>query len=116
MPKMKKLQLKTKNKIYKKMKQFLPIMNYLQNNVGTIFPLIVFKNNLHKISKYYNLLIDYLMETKQNFSVIVHMNRIDDNAILTISKEVFYILLNKSQKNSNGFTLDIEDMTAILLK
>ena len=56
------------------------------------------------------------METKQNFSVIVHMNRIDDKAILTISKEVFYILLNKSQKNSNGFTLDIEDMTAILLK
>ena len=88
-----------------------------QNDVGTIFPLIVFKNDLHKISKYHlNLLIDYLMETKQNCSAIVHMNRIDDKAILPIMKEVFYVLLNKSPKNSNGFSLDIVDMTGILLE
>ena len=88
-----------------------------QNDAGTIFPLIVFKNDLHKISKYHlNLLIDYLMETKQNCSAIVHMNRIDDKAILPIMKEVFYVLLNKSPKNSNGFSLDIVDMTGILLE
>ena len=88
-----------------------------QNDVGTIFPLIVFKNDLHKISKYHlNLLIDYLMETKQNCSAIVHMNRIDDKAILPIMKEVFYVLLNKSPKNSNGFSLDIVDKTGILLE
>ena len=44
------------------------------------------------------------------------MNRIDDKAILPIMKEVFYILLKKSQKNSNGFILDIVDMTNILLE
>ena len=61
-----------------------------QNDAGTIFPLIVFKNDLHKISKYHlNLLIDYLMETKQNCSAIVHMNRIDDKAILPIMKKYF---------------------------
>ena len=88
-----------------------------QNDAGTIFPLIVFKNDLHKISKYHlNLLIDYLMETKQNCSAIVHMNRIDDKAILPVMKEVFYILLNKSPKNTNGFSLDIVDMTGILLE
>ena len=44
------------------------------------------------------------------------MNRIDDKAILPIMKEVFYVLLNKSPKNSNGFSLDIVDMTNILLE
>ena len=70
-----------------------------QNNVGTIFPLIVCKNFLHKISKYYlNLLIYYLMETKQICNAFVHMNRIDDKAILPIMKEVFYRLLKKKPK------------------
>ena len=88
-----------------------------QNEIGTIFPLIVLKNDLHKISKYYlNLLIDYLMETKQNCCTIANMNRINDKAILPNIKEVFYILLNKSLKNANGFTLDIEDMTGIVLE
>ena len=87
-----------------------------QNEVESIFPLIVFKNDIHKISKFYlNLLIDYLMEIKQNCSAIVHMNRINDEALLPIMKEVFYILLNKSQTNSNEFTLDIEDMTGVVL-
>ena len=87
-----------------------------QNEAGTIFPLIVFKNDIHKMSKYYlNLLIDYLMETKQNCSAIIHMNRINDEALLPIMKEVFYILLNKSQTNSNEFTLDIEDMICVVL-
>ena len=87
-----------------------------QNEVESIFPLIVFKNDIHKISKFYlNLVIDYLMETKQNCSAIVHMNRINDEALLPIMKEVFYILLNKSQKNSNEFTLDIEDMICVVL-
>ena len=44
------------------------------------------------------------------------MNRIDDKAILLIMKEVFYILLNKSKKNSYGFILDIVDMTGIFRK
>jgi len=70
-----------------------------QNNVGTIFSLIVFRNDLHKISKYYlNLLIYYLMETKQICNAFVHMNRIDDKAILPIMKEVFYRLLKKKPK------------------
>ena len=87
-----------------------------QNEAGTIFPLIVFKNDIHKMSKYYlSLLIDYLMETKQNCSAIVHMNIINDKALLPIMKEVFFILLNKSQTNSNEFTLDIEDMTGVVL-
>ena len=78
-----------------------------QNEIGTIFPLIVLKNDLHKISKYYlNLLIDYLMETKQNCCTIANMNRINDKAILPNIKEVFYIPLNKRLKNANGFTLD----------
>jgi len=43
------------------------------------------------------------------------MNRINDEALLPIMKEVFYILLNKSQTNSNEFTLDIEDMICVVL-
>ena len=56
------------------------------------------------------------METKQNCCTIANMNRINDKAILPNIKEVFYILLNKSLKNANGFTLDIEDMTGIVLE
>ena len=48
------------------------------------------------------------METKQNCCTIANMNRINDKAILPNIKEVFYILLNKSLKNANGFTLDID--------
>ena len=43
------------------------------------------------------------------------MNRINDEALLPIMEEVFYILLNKSQTNSNEFTLDIEDMICVVL-
>ena len=53
------------------------------------------------------------METKQISYAIIHINRIDDIVILPIIKEVYYILLNKSQKNYNGFSLDIVDMTGI---
>ena len=54
------------------------------------------------------------METKQICYAIIHINRIDDIVILPIIKEVYYILLNKSQKNYNGFSLDIVVMTGIL--
>ena len=87
------------------------------NNAGNKFPLMVFHEDVEGFSKLYlNTIIDYLMETKQNCSSIVHMNRLDDISI-PIMKEVFYILLNKSknEENSKTFNLDIQDMTDIIL-
>ena len=61
-----------------------------------------------KYQKYYlNLLIE-ITWWKQN--------RIDDKAILHIMKKAFYMLLNKSQKNFNGFNFVIENMTGICVR
>ena len=54
---------------------------------------MVFNKDIKNISKYeINLIIDFLMETKQNYSLIVHMNICDK-----ISIPIIYILLNKSK-------------------
>ena len=62
-----------------------------------------------------NLIVDFLMETKQNCSSIVHMNK-SDNISKPLMKELFYILLNKAQQNNNNeFNLEIQEMANVLL-
>ena len=86
------------------------------NNRNVSFKLIVFTKDIKNISKYVlNLIVDFLMETKQNCSSIVHMNK-SDNISKPLMKELFYILLNKAQQNSNNeFSLEIKEMANILL-
>ena len=63
------------------------------NNKGIKFQLIVFNKDIKNISKYeINLMTGFLMETKQNYSLIDHMNICDK-----ISIPIIYILLNKSK-------------------
>ena len=61
-----------------------------------------------KYQKYYLYLLIEITCWKQN--------RIDDKAILHIMKKAFYMLLNKSQKNFNGFNFVIENMTGISVR
>ena len=75
------------------------------------FKLIVFKKNVKHISKYYlNLIIDFLMETKQNTSNIIHIHKDD----IPIMKEIFFILFNKDKninENENSqFDINIQEM------
>ena len=89
------------------------------NNRGVQFPIIVFKKNIGIYQKYYlNLIIDYLMETKQNCSAIVHMD-VEDKISKPIMKELFYILLNRDKvgtNKDNEFSLEIKEMTDIILE
>ena len=90
---------------------------YFSNNKGIKFQLMVFLSNTKGISiNSLNLIIDFLMETKQNCSEIIHWNK-TDNISFPIMKEVFYILLNKKRKkeNDNEFNLNIKEMTDIIL-
>ena len=65
-----------------------------KNNNGVKFQLIEFKKNIIGISKFkLNLIIDFLMETKQNFSTIIHMNKVDE-IIKPIMKELFILFVN----------------------
>ena len=58
------------------------------NAKGNKFKLIVFKKDIQKTSKYHlNLIINFLMETKQNTSGKIHINDIDFPAL----KEIFFI-------------------------
>ena len=78
------------------------------NNKGIKFQLIVFNKDIKNISKYeINLIIGFLMETKQNYSLIAHINICDK-----ISISIIYILLNKSKNVSDNieFYLDIQEM------
>ena len=86
------------------------------NNNKVKFQLIVFTKDIKNISKYVlNLIVDFLMETKQNCSSIVHMNK-SDNISKPLMKELFYILLNKAQQNNNNeFNLEIQEMANVLL-
>ena len=86
------------------------------NNRNVSFKLIVFTKDIKNISKYVlNLIVDFLMETKQNCSSIVHMNK-SDNISKPLMKELFYILLNKAQQNNNNeFNLEIQEMANVLL-
>ena len=90
---------------------------YFSNNKGIKFQLMVFLSNTKGISiNSLNLIIDFLMETKQNCSEIIHWNK-TDNISFPKMKEVFYILLNKKRKkeNDNEFNLNIKEMTGIIL-
>ena len=86
------------------------------NNRNESFQLIVFTEDIKNISKYVlNLIIDFLMETKQNCSTIIHMNK-SCNMGMPIMEELFYIFLNKAhQNNSNEFNLEIQEMVNALL-
>ena len=80
------------------------------------FKLIVFKKNVKHISKYYlNLIIDFLMETKQNTSNIIHIHKDD----IPIMKEIFFILFNKDKninENENSqFDINIQEMADFIL-
>ena len=89
-----------------------------KNNNGVKFQLIVFKKNIKGISKFkLNLIIDYLMETKQNCSSIIHMNRVNEIS-KPIMKEIFTLFVNKSKNpvNNNDYNLTIQEMTEILFK
>ena len=91
-----------------------------ENNNKNKFQLIVFTKDIGDISLYHlNLIIDYLMETKQNCSEIVHMNNDD----IPIMKEIFYILLNRDKSedenkdnNDKQFNINIREMADIILE
>ena len=86
--------------------KFLALTTYDFYTERNNFKLIVFKKNVNHISKYYlNLIIDFLMETKQNTSNIIHIHKDD----IPIMKEIFFLLFNK-EKNINeneNYQLDI---------
>ena len=54
------------------------------------------------------------METKQNFSTIIHMNKVDE-IIKPIMKELFILFVNKSKNPVNNIdnNLTIQEMTEI---
>ena len=54
------------------------------------------------------------METKQNFSTIIHMNRVDEIS-KPIMKELFILFVNKSKNPVNNIdnNLTIQEMTEI---
>ena len=69
---------------------------------------MVFNKDIKNISKHeINLMTGFLMETKQNYSLIDHMNICDK-----ISIPIIYILLNKSKNVSDNyeFYLNIQEM------
>ena len=89
-----------------------------KNNNGITFNLIVFRKDVpDKYAK--NLLIDYIMEIKQQCSLIIHMNNFNEINI-PIMKELFYIIMNdgesKDDNNNNNFNLNIKQMTNIILE
>ena len=88
-----------------------------KNNNGITFNLIVFRKDVpDKYAK--NLLIDYIMEIKQQCSLIIHMNNFDEINI-PIMKELFYIIMNDGESkddNNNNFNLNIKQMTNIILE
>ena len=87
------------------------------NNNGINFRLIVFKENTED-NYINNLIIDFLMETKQNCSQEIHMCKIDQNKI-PLMKELFYIIMNKNKENKkesdNDFNINIYEMVNIIL-
>ena len=88
-----------------------------KNNNGITFNLIVFRKDVpDKYAK--NLLIDYIMEIKQQCSLIIHMNNFNEINI-PIMKELFYIIMNDGESkddNNNNFNLNIKQMTNIILE
>ena len=86
-----------------------------KNNRGIEFPLMVFINDINGINKFsLNLIADFLMETKQNCSSIIHLNS-KDKISEPIMKELFFILLDVSNdKKNNEYNLEISDMANIL--
>ena len=86
-----------------------------KNNRGIEFPLMVFINDINGINKFsLNLIADFLMETKQNCSSIMHLNS-KDKISEPIMKELFFILLDVSNdKKNNEYNLEISDMANIL--
>ena len=79
--------------IMRKYLRSLALTKYVFTNVrGNKFKLIVFKNSIQGESKYHlNLIIDFLMETKQDTSGKIHINDIDFPSL----KEIFFILFDK---------------------
>ena len=96
--------------------KFLALTTYDFYTERNNFKLIVFKKNVNHISKYYlNLIIDFLMETKQNTSNIIHIHKDD----IPIMKEIFFLLFNK-EKNINEdenyqFDINIQEMADFIL-
>ena len=86
-----------------------------KNNRGIEFPLMVFINDINGINKFsLNLIADFLMETKQNCSSIMHLNS-KDKISEPIMKELFFILLDVSNdKKNNEYNLEISDKANIL--
>ena len=86
-----------------------------KNNRGIEFPLMVFINDINGINKFsLNLIADFLMETKQNCSSIIHLNS-KDKISEPIMKELFFILLDVSNdKKNNEYNLEISDKANIL--
>ena len=95
------------------------------NAKGNQFKLIVFKKDIQETSKYHlNLIIDFLMETKQNTSGKIHINDIDFPAL----KEIFFILFDKvpvademegNDKNISNdahFQINIQEMVDLIFK
>ena len=95
------------------------------NAKGNQFKLIVFKKDIQETSKYHlNLIIDFLMETKQNTSGKIHINDIDFPKL----KEIFFILFDKvpitnkiegNDKNISNdvhFQINIQEIIYLILK
>ena len=80
------------------------------------FKLMVFRNSINGISFFkLNLIIDFLMETKNNSSAIIHINKDD----IPVMKELFFVFFNKEhngdERGNNQFVINIKEMTDLIL-
>ena len=80
------------------------------------FKLMVFRNSINGISFFkLNLIIDFLMETKNNSSAIIHINKDD----IPVMKELFFVFFNKEhngdKRGNNQFVINIKEMTDLIL-
>ena len=112
--------------IIRKYLRSLALTKYVFINArGNKFKLIVFKNNIQDKSKYHlNLIIDFLMETKQDTSGKIHINDIDFPSL----KEIFFILFDKDPIKSEiegndenisddvHFQINIQEMVDFIFK
>ena len=112
--------------IIRKYLRSLALTKYVFTNVrGNKFKLIVFKNSIQGESKYHlNLIIDFLMETKQDTSGKIHINDIDFPSL----KEIFFILFDKDPIKSEiegndenisddvHFQINIQEMVDFIFK
>ena len=86
-----------------------------KNSLGPDFSLTVVLKDIRKISKdKITALFDFLWETQQNCSKLIHFKDVK----LPIIKEIFYTLINKNIKDKSKDTLyvDINEMVKLIFE